>query len=635
MPTTFELNAGLMPDQMLTVSQWADSYRQLSSKASSEPGKWKTSRTPYLQEIMDSLSPTSPVERIAFMKGAQVGGTECGNNWIGFVIHHSPGPMITVLPTVDMAERTSKQRIAPLIEATPELAALVNPARSRDSGNTLLSKEFRGGILIMTGANSATGLRSMPARYIFMDEVDAYPGDVDGEGDPVGLAEARARTFARRKIFMVSTPKISGASRIEREYLSSDQRKYFVPCPHCGHKQYLEFEKLRWTKGDPSSVYYECANCQDHILEHHKTDMFDLDNGAEWQPTAEALDGKTRGYHISGLYSPVGWLSWEQIARDWESAQGSIESIKRFKNTVLGEAWVEKGDVPQWEALYQRAEDYIKAPFGVLFLTSGVDVQKDRVEVSVYGWGRKRHKWRIEHKIIHGDTSRDAVWSELTQYLDAEFEHQCGAALRLSKIAIDTGYATEQVYRYIRSKKDTRVLAIKGVQRGSSLVGLPRAVGASKQGKKARYGIKLYSVTGPMAKEELYSDLQKVIEVSEDGEVIYPSGYVHFNKDDDEFFKQLCSEQLVTRKNRSGYQVTEWQKMRDRNEALDCFVYARASASVYGFDRFGEKQFTELESQLGISAEKVIEQSEFGNNSPDPITKKRRQVARSNYLQAG
>lgn len=624
---SFELLSGLRPDPDLTVSQWADTYRQLSSKASAEPGRWKTSRTPYLKEIMDCLSPTSPVERVAFMKGAQVGGTECGNNWIGYVIHHSPGPMITVLPTVDMAERTSKQRIAPLIDATPELAALVNPARSRDSGNTLLSKEFRGGLLIMTGANSATGLRSMPARYVFMDEVDAYPGDVDGEGDPVGLAEARARTFARKKIFMVSTPKVSGASRIEREYESSDRRRYFVPCPHCGHKQYLEFERLRWDKGNPASVYYECIECQGHIHEHHKTDMF-LDG--EWIPTAQAVDGKTRGYHISGLYSPVGWLSWEQIARDWESAQGSIESIKRFKNTVLGEAWVERGDVPQWEALYQRAEDYTKAPLGVLFLTAGVDVQKDRLEITVWGWGRKRYKWRIEHKIFHGDPTRETVWSDLTEYLDSEFEHQSGVSMRLSKVGIDSGYLSTIVYSYVRNKHDPRVIAVDGVHRGSSLVGLPRAVSATKTRSKSRFGVKLYSVVGPIAKTEFYSDLQKTISVSEDGEIEYPTGYVFFNKDDDEFFKQICSEQLVTRKNRNGYQVTEWQKLRDRNEALDCFVYARASASVFGIDRFGEKHFAEFEAHLGTGQRRSIPHSETQSNTQKPA--RRRSASRSSYM---
>jgi phage terminase large subunit GpA-like protein len=195
---------GLTPDPLLTVSEWADQYRVLSGKSASEPGKWRTNRTPYLKEIMDCLSPTSPVERVVFMKGAQVGGTECGNNWIGYVIHLAPGPMMAVAPTVEMAKRNSKQRIDPLIEESPTLSSLIAPARARDSGNTILGKEFRGGVLVMTGANSAVGLRSMPVRYLFLDEVDGYPGDVEGEGDAIALAEARTRTFARRKIFNVA-----------------------------------------------------------------------------------------------------------------------------------------------------------------------------------------------------------------------------------------------------------------------------------------------------------------------------------------------------------------------------------------------------------------------------------------------
>lgn len=216
----------LRPDPILTVSEWADAHRRLSGKAASEPGPWRTARTPYLKEIMDCLSPASPIRRVVFMKGAQVGGTECGNNWIGFVIHHTPGPMLAVLPTGEMAKRNSKQRIDPLIEESEVLRSRVRPARSRDSGNTILQKEFQGGVLVLTGANSAAGLRSMPVRFLFLDEVDAYPGDVDGEGDPVALAEARTRTFARRKILIVSTPTIRGISRIEREYDLSDQRRY-------------------------------------------------------------------------------------------------------------------------------------------------------------------------------------------------------------------------------------------------------------------------------------------------------------------------------------------------------------------------------------------------------------------------
>src|ERR1017187_3922902 len=237
---------GALPDPLLTVSEWADRYRTLSQRASAEPGPWRTDRTPYLREGMDCLSPSSPVETVVLMKGAQIGGTECGNNWIGYVVHQAPGPMLAVQPTVDMAKRNSKQRIDPLIEESHVLRELVSDPRSRDSGNTMLAKEFPGGILVMTGANSAVGLRSMAARYLFLDEVDAYPGDVEGEGDPITLAMARTRTFARRKVFLVSTPKITGMSRIESAYEESDQRKYWVPCPHCQGYQTLKFAQLRW-----------------------------------------------------------------------------------------------------------------------------------------------------------------------------------------------------------------------------------------------------------------------------------------------------------------------------------------------------------------------------------------------------
>ena len=202
--------AGLTPDPDLTVSQWADKHRMLSGRASAEPGRYRTARTPYMREIMDRLSPGDVMQRIVFMKAAQVGATEAGNNWIGFAIHQAPGPMLAVQPTVELAKRNSRQRIDPLIDESPDLRERVKPARSRDAGNTMLSKEFAGGILIMTGANSAVGLRSTPARYIFLDEVDAYPASADEEGDPVTLAEARSLTVAhRRKVFLVSTPAVT------------------------------------------------------------------------------------------------------------------------------------------------------------------------------------------------------------------------------------------------------------------------------------------------------------------------------------------------------------------------------------------------------------------------------------------
>jgi len=594
---------GLTPDPMLTLSEWADRHRVLSSKSSSEPGRWRTSRTPYLKEIMDCLSPTSPIERIVFMAGGQLGKTECGNNWIGYVIHHAPGPMMAVSPTVEMAKRNSKQRIDPLIEESPTLKELISPARSRDSGNTILAKEFRGGVLVMTGANSAVGLRSMPVRYLFLDEVDGYPLDVDGEGDAISLAEARTRTFARRKIFIVSTPTIAGVSAIEREYEASDQRRYFVPCPHCGHRQWLRFEQLRWDKKHPETAAYVCETCDTAIAEHHKTAML---AAGEWRALA-ARNGRTAGFHLSSLYSPIGWRSWHDIAAAWESSvnkeSGSASAIKTFKNTELGETWVEEGEAPDWQRLIERREDYPLGgiPAGGLLLVGGADVQKDRIEASIWAFGRGKESWLVEHRVLMGDTARDAVWKRLAELVAETWTHASGAQVPLARFALDTGFATQEAYAFVRLARDPRVMAVKGVAKGAALIGTPTAVDVTQAGKKLRRGIKVFSVAVGIAKLEFYNNLRKAADLLEDGVTMrYPTGFVHLPKVDAEFVQQLCAEQLNTRRNRNGFAIREWQKMRERNEALDCYVYARAAASSAGLDRFEERHWRELERQLGL-----------------------------------
>ncbi len=292
---------GLKPDPLLKVSEWADRSRQLSTIASSEPGKWRTERTPYLREIMDSLSSSSPAEKVVFMKGAQIGGTEAGNNWIGYIIDQTPGPMLVVQPTVEMGTRWSKGRFAPLIEDTPCLRSKIKDPRSRDSGNTVQSKEFPGGTVVVTGANSPVGLRSMPVKYLFLDEVDAYPGDSGGEGDPVLLSIARTNTFTRRKIFLVSTPTVHGISRIEKEFESSDKRYFFLPCPHCNYYQVLKWPQIKWKDKDPSTAHYVCIECRGEIKNHQKTEM--LARG-KWRATGkegkkEAKEGAKIGFHLS------------------------------------------------------------------------------------------------------------------------------------------------------------------------------------------------------------------------------------------------------------------------------------------------------------------------------------------------
>ena len=329
--------AGLAPDPSLTVSQWADRHRVLSSRAASEAGPYRTSRTPYMKAVMDALSPRHPAQRVVFMKAAQVGATEAGNNWIGFCMHRAPGPCLAVQPTVDLAKRLSQQRIDPLIEESPDLRALVLPSRSRDAGNTILGKRFPGGQLILTGANSAVGLRSMPARWVFLDEVDAYPGDVDGEGDPIALAEARTISFGHRsKVFLASTPTLKGLSRIEREWELSDQQRYHVPCPHCGGLQWLQFERLRWDQGKAETVQYFCEHCDAPIAERHKTWMMAEENGAGWLPTAApevqaaATDRGKPGIAGSHAIFPVALQMVEEGPDHWRIKIVDVELARRL-----------------------------------------------------------------------------------------------------------------------------------------------------------------------------------------------------------------------------------------------------------------------------------------------------------------
>jgi phage terminase large subunit GpA-like protein len=626
--------AGLRPDPDLTVSEWADRHRKLSSRASAEPGQYRTARTPYMGEIMDRLSPGDPTQRVVFMKAAQVGATEAGNNWIGFAIHQAPGPMLAVQPTVELAKRNSRQRIDPLIEESPELRERIKPARSRDAGNTMLSKEFAGGILIMTGANSAVGLRSTPARYIFLDEVDAYPASADEEGDPVTLAEARSLTFAhRRKVFLVSTPTIRGLSRIEREFEASDQRRFFVPCPHCGAMQWLKFERLRWEKGRPETAEYHCEDCDAGLAEHHKTAMLEA---GEWRAMAEPMDPGTVGYHLSALYSPVGWLGWDRIARAWEAAQGSDEAIKAFRNTILGETWVETGEAPDWQRLADRREAWAPGtvPDKGLFLTAGADVQKDRIEVDVWAWGRGLESWLVDHVVIDGGPGDPVCWQQLTDLLGRTWAHGSGQHLTISRLAIDTGFETSAVYGWARQVGFAQVAPVKGLDgfnRASPVTG-PTYVDATLGGKRLRRGARLWSVATATFKAETYRFLRQERPTREDQDsgAPCPPGTVHLpDWADAEWLRQLTAEQLVTVKGKRGFAKLEWQKLRERNEALDCRVYARAAAWIAGADRWSEARWQDLERQLAVETTGTDGEPPA---RPAPRSAPRRLTRRSSYM---
>ena len=590
--------AGLRPEPKLLVSEWADRFRRLPKKSSAEPGPWRTDRTPYLREMMDCLSSTSLVEEVVFMKAAQVGGSEALLNAIGYVIDHVPGPMIVVQPTVELAKRFSRQRVDPLLTITPRIARKVADPKSRDSGNTMLSKDYPGGQLVITGANSAVGLRSMPAQYAFMDEIDGYPIDVDEEGSPIALVEARQRTFIRKKRLKVSTPTIAGRSAIEAAYEDTDQRRYYVPCPDCGHMQPLEFKQLVWTRLNlpPEQAVYECRACFFHIKVHQKTEM--LARGA-WTPEKPERIGKIRGYHLNALYAPVGWMSWGDIAKQFTQVYKDPEKHRVFINTVLGEVWTAKGEAPAWERLQRRRELYTigVVPQDALFLTAGVDVQKDRVVYEVVGWGRGKTSWSIDYGELPGDTSDldRGPWHQLDELLAREFPHVSGLTMPIRMLAVDSGYNTQTVYGWTRKYPMNRVIAVKGQDHGGVLVGTPSAVEITDRGRKLKRGGRVWPVCVNIAKSEFYGWLR--LEIGTDGAV--PPGYCHFPQYNDEYFRQLTAEQLVTHKNRRGFVRLEWELIPGRqNHALDARIYARAAAMLTGLDRFTDSDWTAREQML-------------------------------------
>lgn len=551
-----------------------------------------TARAEYQRGIMDALSDPL-VHTVVFMKAAQVGATEMLLNVVGYHIDQDPAPILLIQPTLEMAEAWSKDRLAPMLRDTPSLRGKVKDARSRDSGNTLRLKEFPGGRITMAGANSPASLASRPIRIVLCDEVDRYPLSAGSEGDPVRLAEKRSTTFWNRKLVLASTPTIEGSSRIAAAFEQSDKRRFFVPCPDCGHMQDLRWQQVTFDAADPAGAAYACEECG--VL-WADADRWAAIRRGEWRATAE-FHG-TAGFHLTELCSP--WRRLEEMVRDFLAAKGHPEQLKTWINTALGETWRERGEAPEWERLYERREDYPigRVPSGGLVLTAGADVQKDRIEVSVWAWGREHESWLVEHRVIQGDPAGSDVWAEMSDLLADEWDAVEGQSLRLSRLAIDTGgHHTQAVYGWCRQQRPGLVMAVKGATSISHpALGTAKDIDVTAQGRRIKRGVKLWTIGVGVLKAEFYGWLRQPM--PEDG-LGYPKGYVHLPRVDPEFCQQLVAEQLVTL--RSGRR--EWQKLRERNEALDCRIYARAAAIAEGLDRWSDAHWHRRERELGLVEE--------------------------------
>lgn len=542
----------LTPPPDLTVSEWADQNRRLSSEASAEPGRWRTDRAPYQRGIMDSFN--EPVDTIVFMKSAQVGATEVLNNILGYCIEHQPSPCLILQPTIEMGSAWSKDRLSAMLRDTPCLQDKVGDRRSRDSDNTILHKIFPGGHLTIAGANSPASLASRPIRVCLADEVDRYPASAGSEGDPLSLAFKRTTTFSNRKRYVCSTPTVAGESRIEAAFEESDKRFYWVPCPHCDEFQRLKWSNVTWDKGKPQYAYYACDHCGGVITDTQKVAML---RGGEWRAEKETLN--VAGFHISEIYSP--WVTFGEMAVAFLEAKKNTETLKTWTNTALGECWTEQGDELSASNIYRRAASYDKAPEDVLCLTCAVDVQDDRLEAEVKGWGVQEESWTLSHDIFYGDPGRLELWKRLSEHLRDTFETQDGRKLRIACTVIDSGgHYTDAVYRFVKANGG-RTYAIKGVGGpGRPVIGRPS--------KANKAGVTIFPVGVDTAKEILFGRLK----IETPG-----AGYMHFPDSlDEEYFLQLASEKRVRTVQR-GVSTYKWTKVRRRNEAWDLNVYQIAA----------------------------------------------------------
>ena len=482
------------PPKKLTLSEWADENAFLSAESSAEGGRWRT--LPYQKGMMDAITDPA-VEQVTVMKSARVGYSKILNHVIGYHIHQDPAPIMLVQPTIEDAQGYSKEEIAPMLRDTPVLKGLVSEAKAKDGANTILQKQFPGGTLSLVGANSPRGFRRVSRRIVLFDEVDGYPPSAGSEGDQIKLGIRRTEYYWNRKIVSGSTPTVKDFSRIQRMYEQSNAQRFFVPCPHCNHMQYLRWAQIKWFDDDASTACYECEKCNEHIPHAKKRWMVER---GEWRETKPG-NGKHVGFHIWAAYSYSPNAAWSNLVEEFLEAKHDAEQLKTFVNTILGEVWEDEyASKVSGDSLMQRAaeEKYKQGspPAEVLLLTCGCDCQDDRLSMSVWGVARDEEMYLVDRIVLHGSPSRPEVWKQLDEVLQKPYETEDGRKLNIEVCCIDSGgHHTQEVYGYARERAAMGVIAIKGMNvKGKPPLGKASKVDINFKGRAMKNGAQLFPV---------------------------------------------------------------------------------------------------------------------------------------------
>jgi phage terminase large subunit GpA-like protein len=601
---------GARPEPELHIDEWSEQEMVLP-KSSSEPGPYRISRMYPSRRVLQCLSPDHPARRVVVRGASQMLKTQCGLNAISAWIHRAPSNILALEPTDKLAKRLSA-RIQQAARDVAPLRKLMAQQRSRDSRNTMDAKEFPGGTLYICTSGAAANLAEIPARYLFLDEVDRMEQSVDGEGDPVEIAEARTTRFSSNcKIYAVSSPTILGFSKIDKLYEMGTQEVYRVPCPHCQHPHELVVENFHYTKADDDSghikrAWFVCPDCGAEIDEHHKGWMLrdEADGGlAHWHANSQG-DGETVSFHINAFYSPFGSITWLQLARQLDrakerKAKGDKEGMRVFWNTRLALSYSDAEDNTSWQELKARAEDYPRrtVPNEALVLTMSTDTQGNRLEAQIEAWGPGLEHWLVDYAVFYGDPSDPpekpgSVWAQLDEMRAQPLMHESGVPLYISASGIDSGgNHTQDVYNYGFARRAWAVRVLKGASRPNKPIcsSTPSKVDLDWGGRRLDDAVDLWTIGTDVAKDWLYNRMRK-----RSGE-----GAFHVPKwAPDEWFKGVVSEQRVT-KLRKGRPVVSYDLPSGmRNEPLDLCVYNLAMAYNLGLHRWARLDWQGLRDKL-------------------------------------
>lgn len=630
-------NAAATPPPELTVSEWADRYRFLPKSSAANGARWRTSDVPYLRGIMDAVhEPTT--RQIALMKCAQAAGTEGVTNIIGYHMHHDPCPMLLVQPAESVAQEYSKERLADMLRSTEALRALVGNKRHAESEeSTLLYKWFPGGFLALGGANSPNTYARRAARIVIADDFDRFPATVGDEGDPSKLLAKRTETFDNGIEIYVSTPTLKNG-RIDTLFQRGDQRRFFVQCPHCHRWDWMAWSDaahfhVKYDNRDPETARIECpadalGGCGAHLDEAARRQMV---RAGEWRSTATAKDPGLVSFHLPAMVTTIGSASLHRWVAAWLSARElGTESTRVFVNTTLGEGWEDHSvRMEPHTLMVRRGQGWpagAEVPAFVSVLTCGIDVQVDRFELQVVGWGSAGQRAVVDYRVILGDPRSLDTQRQLLEVLERTYTHELGPELPVRTTCIDTGFYTDDIYEFVLGHPGRELYPVKGIgRRAGNPIVMKRT---EQQSGKSRRKIWLYPVNTDDAKSDIIGSLSIV--APGPGYTYFPA---HLDTVHEGYFAGLCSEQRVTKYNRAKVAThQEWEQIYQANEPLDTFAYALAAFRILNPNLHQMRQRI-LEKAAAMQPEPEPSVTETAP-APPAATQPRqgRRVARSKYL---